>query len=293
MKKYLSHLLLLGVIVASFITIFPMFNIGEVSPIAHTYSGSTCDGMWTEHNLFQLTNGHAQGKCTCQSCHQGGFYTGSAPTTCIGCHMGGRPAAMQKNPTHINTGAINCESCHTTSNFTTAHMNHSAVSGQTCGSCHGANPKAEGKPTNHIPTELDCIDCHKGAGTSWNATWTHQGVQPGTCSTCHEGSTGEADNKPSNHIPTIESCDSCHSGYNTFSNGTLNHSGPTATSMQCEACHAASKLGAEQRGNRHIANLKKCDSCHNPTGWSCQSAHNTWFENKYIEARDKIWQIFG
>jgi hypothetical protein len=271
--KDFKHLMLLGLIVLAFTYLFPKFNVGEVSPISNVYSISTCDGMWTEHTRFDITSGgHAQGKCQCDSCHVGGFYAGSAPTTCIGCHMGGRPAAIQKPANHISTSAIGCENCHKTTSFGAYTMNHSAVAGQACSTCHGVNQFATGKPSDHVKTALDCSSCHHST-SNWDAKFDHDlaGVVAGTCNTCHLTGANGAKMMVSNHIPTTESCDACHIGYSGFNNGTLNHSGATATATQCEACHTGSHLAATMKGPSHIANIKACSTCHNPTAWQCKS----------------------
>jgi hypothetical protein len=293
MKKYLKHMVALGLIVASFFVIMPHFNIGEVSPISKLYSISTCDGMWTEHVRFALTGGHAQGKCSCASCHVGGFYNGSAPNTCIGCHMGGRPDALQKPANHISTDAVSCDNCHTTTVFGTYTMNHSVVSDKTCTSCHGTNQFARGKSSEHIPTTLDCGTCHLSR-KSWDATFTHQGVLPGTCNTCHTNGVGGALKMVPTHIPTTESCDVCHSGYTGFNNGTLNHAGVTASAAQCEACHTGAHLGATMKGPQHIANVQNCAACHNPTAWQCKSgANEDWFNQRVRQAKAYINQWLG
>jgi hypothetical protein len=88
-------------------------------------ANSTCDGMWTEHSLFQLTGGHAQGKCSCASCHIGGFQPGSAGggASCGSCHLGSRPAAKMKGNGHIITSQ-DCSTCHSgTITFDNAKMN--------------------------------------------------------------------------------------------------------------------------------------------------------------------------
>ena len=294
-KKYMKHMVALCVIVMAFVVIMPHFNMGEVSPITNTYSISTCDGMWTEHTRFALTGGHSQGKCQCDSCHVGGFYNGSAPNTCIGCHMGNRPAALQKPANHIPTSAIGCENCHTpTSTFTAYNMNHGAVSGQGCSTCHGVNQFARGKPSEHIPTTLECSSCHTST-SNWDAKWTHQGVVAGSCNDCHVTGKGGAMKMVPTHIPTTESCDSCHQGYVGFNNGTLNHAGTTASAAQCEACHVGGKLGASMKGPQHIANVKACSTCHNPTAWQCKSGHNDtdYFNNAIKSAKAYVNQWLG
>lgn len=130
---------------------------------------STCEGMWTEHTRFDvLTGGHRQGKCTCASCHVGGFYAGSAPTTCWGCHNGARPEAMKPPTNHLPTQnllAYDCKLCHSTTTFTNSTKpNHARLVGFTCKSCHGANYLGvESKSVTHrSKTAVDCNDsgCH-------------------------------------------------------------------------------------------------------------------------------------
>lgn len=123
-------------------------------------ANSTCDGMWAEHTFFQLTNGHAQGKCSCASCHIGSFSPGSAGggTTCNSCHMGSRPAAMMKPSGHIPTQG-DCGLCHTTTTFGNARMNHTGiVTG--CASCHS-------KKIGHVVTSQPCENCHNTNSNGW------------------------------------------------------------------------------------------------------------------------------
>lgn len=130
---------------------------------------STCEGMWTEHTKFDVTvGGHRQGKCTCASCHSGGFYAGSAPNTCWGCHNGARPDAMRQPTNHVPTQSLNgydCKMCHTVISFSTAKKpDHSLLAGMSCKMCHGANYLGVvSRPVNHkSKTAVDCNDsgCH-------------------------------------------------------------------------------------------------------------------------------------
>lgn len=131
---------------------------------------STCEGMWTEHSKFDvLTGGHRQGKCTCASCHTGGFYAGSAPITCWGCHTGARPEAKRLPTNHVPEMSIrsahDCKLCHNVSNFDQIRKpNHGLLAAMTCKSCHGANyPGVESKRVTHEKaTAIDCDDsgCH-------------------------------------------------------------------------------------------------------------------------------------
>ncbi len=78
-----------------------------------------------------------------------------------------------------------------------------------CMQCHspGGRVVSTFKPTNHIPTTVNCSSCHRT--TNWTpAFFTHNGVAPGTCSRCHNQTI--ASGKPATHIPTTMACDSCH-----------------------------------------------------------------------------------
>jgi hypothetical protein len=122
-----------------------------------------CDGMWTDHARFQLTNPHDRGGCkTCDSCHlNGNLHAGGAGggATCNSCHLGTRPAATPKPVGHIQT-SLDCITCHALkSSFDGARMNHTGiVTG--CSTCH---KKEAGHP--EVSTQT-CESCH--ATTSWS-----------------------------------------------------------------------------------------------------------------------------
>ena len=49
--------------------------------------------------------------------------------------------------------------------------------------------------------------CHRS--NAWTpATFSHNGIASGTCSTCHNGT--QAIGKSTNHLPTSQQCDVCH-----------------------------------------------------------------------------------
>ena len=208
-------------------------------------------GGCDKYNAFHSTQAHHTTICTCDSCHLGSLNKGTAPTTCVGCHMGARPAAPQKPLTHIASGSIDCASCHSSTSFVGAHMNHSVVSGQSCTTCHGVTSR--GKPNGHIPTTLDCDTCHKT--TSWDAKMSHVGITTG-CITCH------SKDKLSSHIQTTLSCENCHSGFATWMNGRYTHTG----AENCTICHANSAVtGVTQKGATHPITIASCLTCHSGT----------------------------
>jgi hypothetical protein len=123
-------------------------------------AASMCEGMWTDHVRFQLTNPHDQNKCTCTSCHIGGFGAGSAGggATCTSCHGGSRPSAKPKPTDHIQTSA-DCIVCHALkATFDGARMNHTGIVNG-CAQCHT-------KPSSHpVVATPNCEACHQT--TSW------------------------------------------------------------------------------------------------------------------------------
>lgn len=111
-------------------------------------------------------------------------------------------------------------------------------------------------------------------------SWSHANVTPGTCATCHNGSTAEG--KPRKHVATTASCDLCHST-SRWEPARLNHS--NATPGSCAGCHNGST--AEGKDSGHIATTASCDLCHSTSGWkpasvnhsnvtvgTCSSCHN-------------------
>jgi hypothetical protein len=85
-------------------------------------------------------------------------------------------------------------------------------------------------------------------------------VAPGTCATCHNGST--ATGKPGTHIPTTASCDSCHRT-TAWLPATFSHTGVAPGT--CSTCHNGST--ATGKPGTHIPTTASCDSCHRTTAW--------------------------
>jgi hypothetical protein len=123
----------------------------------------------------------------------------SAASTCDG--MWTQHSKWQLDGAH-NAGRCSCASCHIGS-----FMAGSAGGGITCTSCHGGGrPAARMKSTDHIPTQLDCIQCHTTTSFN-NAKMNHTGIING-CATCHNGR--NATGKPATHPTTTENCEICH-----------------------------------------------------------------------------------
>ena len=264
---------------------------------------STChNGAYTAWNALGKPSNHVATTDSCDSCHTGftsfsgaGFnHTGIAPGTCATCHtQGGTGMAMPTN--HIPT-TVSCDACHNTSTFSTSTFSHSAAQGVVpgqCSTCHnGAYTawNALGKPSGHIATTASCDSCHSGYTTFANGVFSHTGIAPGTCATCHyPGGAGLAE--PNNHIPyktqllagTSMSCDACHSSTTSFSIETMNHNNsPGNGAGWCKGCHASgtSYLGNMQRKSlthRQSSGVTDCSQsgCHRPLG-NRGSTYRNW-----------------
>jgi hypothetical protein len=250
----------------------------------------------------------------CESCHTagstsaGGFATSALPmvtaghtlvsgTACSVCHDTGKvfTGVVTKSSAHIATTAT-CNSCHTQSNtvgFTTflnATFNHATIGAAVCSSCHGGSIAGiVAKPSNHVPTTLECNVCHTvslaAITTGSFETWTmsHTGITTG-CTTCHasgvsfKNTSGTAlvTLNTGNHIPVgSTACENCHTSTTTprgFETWTMNHTGFTTG---CAACHATG-LSFKNTSGTPIVVLSTtthvpvgslaCESCHKSTG---------------------------
>ena len=96
---------------------------------------------------------------------------------------------------------------------------------------------------------------------------SHSSVAPGTCSTCHNGTT--AAGKNTKHIATTASCDTCH-GTSSWSGAKMSHSSVAPGS--CNSCHNGTT--ATGKPSNHIPEAQlggsmTCDACHtSTTSWS-------------------------
>lgn len=270
MRKHYLFLIACFFVFVAAISIFSIPGPQGASVFQAAHAESDCENYRQNHTKWPLTGYHLLSGCTCMACHKGGIWLGT-PTTCKDCHDGTR--ALGKTTGHIPTNQ-QCETCHTTTSFATASMNHINTAG-TCSTCHNGSylsANAMKKPSGHIPTTLECDSCHTTT-RNWGATWTHQGVEPGTCSTCHNGNIQTG--KPSTHIPTSLECDTCHKTYGSFTD-IMSHTNIHTAVTSCEACHNGVYIaqGAIGKTVTHPATPNNCANCHNITGFPCKSGLN-------------------
>lgn len=171
---------------------------------------------------------------------------------------------------HIQTGfnltgahvQARCEDCHIQGVFKGTPRD--------CATCHMAGNRfgATAKPGRHVPTIAPCDSCHRT--TAWvPAAYSHVGVAPGACMTCHNGMMSAG--KPAGHTFTTESCDQCHRTTAWVPAG-YNHLGVVPGT--CRTCHGVTATGIP---NGHVAILltDSCDKCHRTTAWLPASYDHT------------------
>ena len=254
-----------------------------------------------------MTSAHVPTSLPCENCHSasstsvGNFinaevmnHTGIV-SGCKICHDTSASFTtvsppLKKKPvgTHIPTSAP-CEWCHTsTSTFTTQSMNHTGIV-VGCNQCHtekgvpslyppGSQGAIVGQPPSHITTTgQDCAACHTSTAIPGGfrlsvSSFDHvkAGVQPGTCTNCHNGTA--ATGPITGHIPinVNGSCDACHAfGTGGFAKWTMRHTG-TRNPTNCTACHGAgapSIPGATMvtftsKGTHFPIGANQCGACH-------------------------------
>lgn len=189
---------------------------------------------------------------------------------------------------HLKTGfalngmhsTLKCDSCHTNGVFKGTPRD--------CQTCHSSGTRFSRAnvvmPATHIPTRQSCETCHN-TQTFTGARFSHSGVLPGSCQTCHDGMRSQG--KPAGHVVTRAACDSCHVT-NTWSGAKPDHKAFNVTT-NCQSCHNGS--AATGKPGNHIPVTANCISCHNvniwrPTSWNhtqvrvtsaCSSCHSGAF----------------
>ena len=191
------------------------------------------NGCATCHNNVQALgkpSNHLPTNLPCETCHSSTttflgalFLHQPTDTNCSNCHNNVVATGMA-TPPHVPIGAVQCSACHTntSASFITYTMNHPAVFGARCDSCHNGAYTAQGTSgafgtaqfPNHVSTAgQDCIACHATAASnyiSWaGGVYVHQ---PGdtNCSSCHNGAIALGLTTPP-HVPigTVQ-CSNCH-----------------------------------------------------------------------------------
>jgi hypothetical protein len=211
------------------------------SQCASCHTTASWKGAAIDHSktAFPLTGAHLLASCT--TCHANGVFKGT-PTACIACH--------RQDDRHSGQYGTNCASCHTTTTWKGASIDHSKtafpLSGAhtlaNCGACH-VNGVYKGTPTA-------CLSCHQQDDR-------HNGQFGSNCGACHTttswGGASIDHNEtafPLTGAHTLANCGACHA--DGVYKGT-----PTA----CLSCH--------QPDDRHNGQFgSNCGTCHSTSSWA-------------------------
>ena len=257
----------------------------ETCHVAGVFKGTakTCDGCHALGKRVVATpmpTSHIVTDAPCDSCHFNAstflgarFNHGTAlPGQCATCHNGrqsmGRPASHSSG----NKATKSCDQCHRSFTWFQASWNHVGVIPGTCadGDCHNStsgNPYFRSSTTHSRigMATYNCDDCHNFV--SWvPALFKHN--RPGTCASCHDGSTAQGKSGTHGTTPVGADCNTCH--LNTISwLGASYHNG--AVAGICGTCHngtTAKGTGNDPNGI-HIpftaGGNPNCDLCHTST----------------------------
>jgi hypothetical protein len=189
---------------------------------------------------------------------------------------------------HLRTGfrlsgehtRVACEACHLNGVFKGTPRD--------CASCHTSGQRFSRAnvvmPTQHLPTQQSCDTCHTTT-TFVGAKFSHSGVTPGTCMSCHNGKISAG--KPDGHVPTNASCDSCHRTNAWVPAAKFDHAGVTPGT--CVSCHNGTRAKGKSAQHMPTGSAQSCDDCHKstsawrPTAWNhtqmavvgqCASCHS-------------------
>jgi hypothetical protein len=240
---------------------------------------------------FPLVGAHET--TDCQSCHADGSY--DLPLSCDGCHIENGIATSNaalsgyNHDTHnINS---NCESCHTSSIWSSIIFDHLNFSDQDCQDCHlPEHTDSQYPPHADGNIDTDCQLCHATTSTWIIENFLHSSSQtgfeltglhiPADCALCHLNQI--YDSTPQNCGNSV-----CH--LNDFNATTdPNHGEYGFPVGYCEHCHET--LGWEPDIYSHDVE-DVCATCHMPdynsaddpphidfstTCESCHSSTTTW-----------------
>jgi len=232
--------------------------------ICHSTTNWTSSTFNHSTTAFPLTGFHATMQCV--QCHTSATtYNGSLPTLCSGCHIADYNGTT--NPPHAASGfPTTCDTCHSTTNWTSATFNHNnttfpltgAHTTVACALCHVNN-----NYTGSLP--IICSGCHMAdyTGTT-NPNHTTAGW-PTTCDTCHTTTAWMPATLPTSYhtfFPVTHGnansvCATCHTNSSDYSVFTC-----TAT------CHGSgvSANFKHPNVNGYVYNSVNCYACHKSGG---------------------------
>jgi hypothetical protein len=250
-------------------------------PAADSNNCALCHSNANDYSVYAMN--HVNIASNCAQCHAAGLsFVNMAP-----------PTLKEIPSNHVPVGSTACESCHSTTNFSTfagTGMNHAGFTSN-CIACHGPGlsfvAPVTTLPANHVPTGgAACESCHSpttfGSFAFTNATGTappamvHSVVASIACSTCHEAGKSFIGSPPIVTRPATVNgvahvaggeCSSCHFSTVSFagaSNYPSNHIPvPAADNNNCSLCHTNLNDYSVYTMN-HVNIGSNCAQCHGP-----------------------------
>jgi hypothetical protein len=228
-------------------------SLGTLCGACHTPVGWKPATVDHSKFAFHLDGKHATAACA--SCHAGGVFKGT-PTDCAACHT--------KDDAHAGTFGLQCGTCHTPADWTSASFDHSKAafvltahklkSDKTAFVCKDCHVNGYTRPFD----QLACANCHLNVNQVFATEhiltfWTN-------CQACHDGVDSYGASFNHNLVPfnllgkhAAAKCSECHVNARTIPD-------LKATSQDCFACH--------QKDDPHKGSLgTNCAGCHTPVGW--------------------------
>jgi len=203
-------------------------------------------------------------------------------SNCVNCHNAEFSTISQKPPYHLGTSNM-CQTCHTPLGLAIIPVvDHLEVFGY-CSECHNG-VLAIGKSEFHLPTVVECDNCHNTASfleLTLDGNLDHSGISSG-CSVCHNSTvaTGKTltpnDTPPGTHPDTNSECINCHST-DSFLGAYPDHTGPLIVGNSCDSCHNSDPNrpypGRPQIAGHPVTNVD-CNICHNIATFSLGGVFN-------------------
>ncbi|MBP6337080.1 MAG: hypothetical protein KA375_05760 [Vitreoscilla sp.] len=210
-------------------------------PVGVAECGTSCHANFTSFTGMNMKNnatahGMVKGQ-TCMSCHEQGY-------TWFGVTIKIREAGESRHNGTVGVKDCTASGCHSATKFSgffgiVRPVLRSAIV--------GARPRL-------LPGMDDAV------GGASGAAFSHQGVLPNECATCHNGQAAKG--LPAKHLQTKMSCDACHRT-TAWKPAEFSHQG--VPFGQCQACHNG--LSAPGKPGNHFVTSRSCDACHLVVGW--------------------------
>ncbi len=215
---------------------------------------------------FPLTGQHTVPPRQCTDCHINNNYN-ITNTACVSCHL--KDYQNTNDPPHAQVGfPQTCETCHDTTSWTDAQVNHAqfgwALTGshtvppRACTDCHVNN--------NYKLNNTACVTCHQNDYNSANNPPHVQAGFPTTCETCHDTvvwTDGKFDHSTTgwpltgSHTVPPRQCTDCHVNNNY-----------KLTQTTCVTCHLTDYNNTNDPPHAQVGFPTQCELCHDTVAWA-------------------------